>query len=295
MVPQLRPPRGRRPVKPPRDLEHDLEHTIPPEGGADSRRLFGDMTARSLTLLEVKAGERVLDLACGMGQDTLAIAAESAGSGGPDPDAGPALTIGAEPSNRMIRWGQGQARAPSGPADAGEAGRPAAWVRAYAEALPFGDGVLDAVLCKGAMDHFVSPGRTMAEIARVLRPGGRAVLAIANYDSLSCRLGRLREGWLRRTWPGHVTPAHPYFEPPPDHLTRFGYRQILALAGPPLRLRRVEGVSLLWGFPPWGNLLGGMPKPLTALLLGGAAALGRVFPAWADVIVVRVEKPSPGG
>ena len=42
-----------------------------------------------------------------------------------------------------------------------------------AEALPFKDGNLDAVICSFGMPHFARPERAMAEALRVLRPGRR--------------------------------------------------------------------------------------------------------------------------
>lgn len=254
------------------DIEHDLEHTIPPPGGPDSDFVFRAMTERSLALLQAGAGDVVLDLGCGMGQDALALAERAPGS----------RVLGIEPSNRMIRFGQGQQRR------RGAAQNPVAFVRAFGEELPLRSGSVDALLCKGALDHFVDPRQTLAEAARVLRPGGRAVVALANYDSLSCRLGRAWDR-LRRRWnPAVDLPAHPFYEPPPDHLTRFGYAEIVALAHPALPLRRVEGVSLLWGFGPWGRLLAALPRPLAALLVRAAAGVARLRPPWADVVVIQM-------
>ena len=34
----------------------------------------------------------------------------------------------------------------------------------------------------------------MREAAHALAPGGRLIVALANYDSLSCRMGRFLEG-----------------------------------------------------------------------------------------------------
>jgi SAM-dependent methyltransferase len=187
----------------------------------------------------------------------------------------------------MIRFGQSIARG----GEARAASTRIAWVRGFGETLPFRDGAFDAVLCKGAMDHFQSPTDAMREIARVLRPGGCVVIALANYDSLSCRLGRHRE--VRRAWmPGYVAEPHPYFEPPPDHLARFGYRDVLALAEPPLRLERVLGLSLLWLYPPWIAALARLPRPVAAALLALAFALGRAVPQWADVTIIRARRTS---
>jgi len=45
--------------------------------------------------------------------------------------------------------------------------------QADAESLPFADASFDAVTCRIAPHHFPKPERFVAEVARVLRPGGR--------------------------------------------------------------------------------------------------------------------------
>ena len=40
------------------------------------------------------------------------------------------------------------------------------------------------------MDHFDDPESAIAEMARVTKRDGRVVLAIANFDSLACRMSR---------------------------------------------------------------------------------------------------------
>jgi len=82
----------------------------------------------------------------------------------------------------------------------------------------------------------------------------------------------------------------PYYEPPPDHLVRFGFRAIAALARPPLRLTQVEGLSLLWLFPPWSRMLARLPDWAAERLLRVAFRVGRAVPRWADVVVIRAEK-----
>ena len=269
------------------DIEGDLEHTIPPEGGADSQWLFGAMTERSLALLELRAGERALDLACGMGQDALVLADGLAGGFAESGDGPSALRpVGLEPSNRMIRFAQWQARRRR------DGSPKVMFVRALAEELPFATETFDAILCKGAMDHFMEPALTMAEVGRVLKPGGRAVLAIANFDSLSCRLGRWWDQWSGAGARRPKGETHPYYEPPPDHMTRFGHTEILALARPPLKVARVEGLSLLWQFPPWSALLARLPKKMGNRLARGAGFVARSAPSQADVIVLQAVKES---
>jgi SAM-dependent methyltransferase len=54
--------------------------------------------------------------------------------------------------------------------------------RACAEAthLPFADGVFDLVTSSWVLEHLPDPALTLAEIARVLRPGGRFIFLTPN-------------------------------------------------------------------------------------------------------------------
>jgi ubiquinone/menaquinone biosynthesis C-methylase UbiE len=47
---------------------------------------------------------------------------------------------------------------------------------AAAESLPFADASFDAVVTTISMHHWVDPAAGLRELARVLRPGGRAVI-----------------------------------------------------------------------------------------------------------------------
>jgi SAM-dependent methyltransferase len=49
--------------------------------------------------------------------------------------------------------------------------------------LPFRDGSFDAIYSMGTIEHFDETERAVDEIARVLRPGGRAIVGVPNrYD-----------------------------------------------------------------------------------------------------------------
>ena len=76
-------------------------------------------------------------------------------------------------------------------------------VQADAQALPFANGTLDAVLCVDAFEHFPEPGDALREFRRVLKPGGVFFLSAPNYGNVAglvkrwCeRFGRYeRDSW----------------------------------------------------------------------------------------------------
>jgi ubiquinone/menaquinone biosynthesis C-methylase UbiE len=71
----------------------------------------------------------------------------------------------------------------------------AAFVAARGQALPFADESFDGVLCMNALHHLPSYGAALAEIYRVLRPGGRAAFSepgTAHADAEHSRF-RMRE------------------------------------------------------------------------------------------------------
>src|SRR5438067_9625419 len=55
------------------------------------------------------------------------------------------------------------------------------WVQADGTALPLPDATFDRLFCNGALEHFPDIRRGLAEVARILRPGGRAVLIVPNF------------------------------------------------------------------------------------------------------------------
>jgi 2-polyprenyl-3-methyl-5-hydroxy-6-metoxy-1,4-benzoquinol methylase len=114
--------------------------------------------------------------------------------------------------------------------------------------LPFDDGRFDYVICTEVIEHTLQPRRAVAELARVLAPGGTLVLTTPNRVwhpaiRVATKL-RLRpyegiENWVRfgelRAWLGEEAIAltryggfnalpfvHPALYRPNDRLDRFG-------------------------------------------------------------------------
>lgn len=105
-------------------------------------------------LLELGPGARCLDAGSGLGEDARAIA-----------DAYGAWVVGVDRSARMTA--EAKARA------AGDARLD--FVTADATRLPLQDAVLDAAWVKRTLMHLGTPADAVAELARVVRPGGPIV------------------------------------------------------------------------------------------------------------------------
>jgi len=242
-----------------------MTHVIPTGTTRDSEFLFRRMEALTLAATRPAPGARVLDSAAGLGQDSRALARSGA------------RAVCAEPSHRMIELAKLVAAKEPSP----EPGR-VSWARAWSESLPFRTGSFDAAFCKGALDHFDDPERCIAELARVTRPGGRVVLAVANFESLGCRLQRLGER-LRR---GAPRPGRRTYHVPSDHFTRYDSALLREQVERHVAVDRVEGTSLLWGVRRWARFLGILPESLAQGLMRAADRVAARFPGLADVIVI---------
>jgi arsenite methyltransferase len=105
-------------------------------------------------------GERVVDVGCGAGFDSL-IAARMVGAEGE--------VVGVDMTPAML------AKAREGAAEANSAN--VTFREGYAEALPVPDGWADVVISNGVLNLIPDKAAALAEMARVLKPGGRAQIA----------------------------------------------------------------------------------------------------------------------
>ena len=116
--------------------------------------------------LGVRPGDRLLDLGCGFGRHAYQAARLGAEV--------VALDFGAD-EVRSVQDTFG-AMAVAGELDA-EAARVGA-VRGDALALPFPDGAFDRVIASEILEHIPDDEQAMAELARVLRPGGTMAITV---------------------------------------------------------------------------------------------------------------------
>ena len=125
-----------------------------------------------------KAGERILDLAAGTGTSSAALARSGA------------HVVAADFSAGMIEVGKRR-----------QAGNPnIEFVQADAQALPFSDAEFDAVTISFGLRNVQDPHLGLAEMFRVLKPGGRLVIC----EFSTPPIGLLRRGcgvYLKRVLP----------------------------------------------------------------------------------------------
>lgn len=111
-----------------------------------------------LEWLDAKPAESILDLGCGDGQLTLRLASTGA------------CVVGVDVSPEML------ASARSRGIDAREGS---------AESLPYPDAVFDAVFSNAALHWVRDQDAMMAEVRRVLRPGGRFVAEMGGHGNVA--------------------------------------------------------------------------------------------------------------
>jgi SAM-dependent methyltransferase len=132
-----------------------------------AREVAADLDSRHGPL----SGQRVLDLGCGPGFYTAALRAVGADVLPVDNSEDELASAGAPPAGALI-------------ADAG--------------ALPLGDESVDGVFCSNLLEHTPDAAPILAEIERVLKPGGWAYVSWTNWYS---------------PWGGHDMTPYQYLGP----------------------------------------------------------------------------------
>jgi SAM-dependent methyltransferase len=118
--------------------------------------------------LTVHAGDRMLDLGCGAGRHAYGALRRGAAVVALDRSADEVATVRATFA-AMIEAGEVPATAT------------ATAVRGDLLDLPFPDDAFDKVIAAEVLEHIPADERAMAEIARVLRPGGRAAVTVPRW------------------------------------------------------------------------------------------------------------------
>ena len=122
--------------------------------------MFKPWAEKLIDSVSPKAGNKVLDVACGTGivaRTVAPLVGESGSVTGFDINQSMLETASkaAKQEGQNIRWQQGDARA-----------------------LPFKDKSYDVVFCQHALQFFPDPGLVLTEMNRCLRPGGKLALSV---------------------------------------------------------------------------------------------------------------------
>jgi ubiquinone/menaquinone biosynthesis C-methylase UbiE len=140
----------------------------------------------TIDALDPQPGERAVDLGCGTGTEVRRLA-RLVGTGGE--------AIGVEPHPGMRA--EAEARA-------GAAAVAATFIDGDALSLPFPDESVDVIRCERVFQHLADPEGAARELARVLAPGGRAVVVDSDWETSVQSMGdrdvvrRLNESAWRR-------------------------------------------------------------------------------------------------
>jgi ubiquinone/menaquinone biosynthesis C-methylase UbiE len=179
------------------------QERFPRAGFNRSKRLFVERSVRE----HLPAGARVLDLGCGPGWVSHNLAGEYQLVGVDVEEAAVRLCRRLYQGNYLVGSALG---------------------------LPYADGSFDAVIFTEAIEHFARPEPALAEIARVLKPGGLALITTPNCGSLF---------WIaiENTWHrAFGGPCKPYSRD--VHPSRFTRRSLADMLGRHLAEQAVDTV-----------------------------------------------------
>ncbi len=154
---------------------------------------------------------------------------------GPNPAV--AVALAADGRKRVVALDIGWGTVRTAEAIAERAGRRLLGVVGDLEALPFRGGAFDALVCDDTIEHVPDDARGVAELARVLRAGGLAVLATPNRDSAVTWRWRLHDRWHGR----HLPDSAYYVSK--SHLREYRWKEFETLIAPVFRMCRREPVG----------------------------------------------------
>jgi ubiquinone/menaquinone biosynthesis C-methylase UbiE len=180
-------------------------------------RLVDEVEKRAIfNLTPVVKGRRLLEVGCGTGNFSLTLVQHGA------------RVVGLDCSLPMLARARAKLPAPDAPLTL---------VQGLADRLPFADETFGGVMCILALDFMSQRETALAEMTRVLRPGGFLIVAMLNRYSLWTAKRTIRSWFKPSLWREvrFITPKE---------LPR------LLLSQPELaNIRRSQGVY----FPPWAN------------------------------------------
>ena len=148
----------------------DIDHAVEPTYVAaleafDRLPLLGELKALAIERTATGPGCRVLDVGCGFGLETLRLA-RAVQPGG--------TVTGIDRSGEFVAEARRRAAA---------AGSEAVFEQGDAQQLPVPDDTVDVARAERVLIYLDDPGRALAELVRVTRPGGRIAVIEPDFDT----------------------------------------------------------------------------------------------------------------
>ena len=192
-----RPPHGFEAV----DQEKDAQALVDCLDVQTDDSFHQAVTQQVFSLLAIRTGARILDIGCGMGTDARLLAQLLAPDG---------QVVGIDVSEVMIAQAQSRTQ---------DLALPAVFERGDGSQLRFTDGSFDGCYAIRTVQHVRDPQAVLAEMIRVLRSGGRLVIADPDHQTtvvdvgehelvrrfLSWRSDTFRNGWIAHHLPTLAT------------------------------------------------------------------------------------------
>jgi ubiquinone/menaquinone biosynthesis C-methylase UbiE len=174
------------------DDENDSRWCLDCLDAQSAQPFHQDVRRAVFALLQPRPGYHVLDVGCGTGEDARALC-QLAGEDG--------QVIGVDASATMIEEACARSAA---------TGLPVVFRHADAAHLDLADASFDGCYSIRTFQHLDDPERALAEVVRVLRPGGRIVVADPDHQTtvmdvaerelarrfLNWRSDTIRNGWI---------------------------------------------------------------------------------------------------
>jgi ubiquinone/menaquinone biosynthesis C-methylase UbiE len=180
------------------DGSNDPDYYIRFLDDASADESFQAYKQHSFALLELQAGQQILDVGCGTGEDARMMAQRVAPGG---------RVVAVDGSQSMIAAARQRAEGCAAPVE---------FQVADAHSLPFADDSFDASRADRMFMHLESPARALDEMLRVTRPGGRVLVYEVDFETFTVdvpdrpRTRKIVNLWcdgFRNGWLGRHIPA----------------------------------------------------------------------------------------
>jgi arsenite methyltransferase len=157
---------GDKPISPDERLQGEFNRWAEQGRGEEMEHHHLDITEKTIRSMDLRAGERVLDLGCGAGWATRLLARLVA-----DGPSGFGQVVGVDVSDEMIR----RAR------QASKDFENIMFVWGSAQQIPWEENYFDKVLSVESFYYYADQDRALAELFRVMAPRGRLFILINLY------------------------------------------------------------------------------------------------------------------